>query len=67
MRTTARTGDASDLTGAGALYALVGTNGPQGPGWFVGVTGDKVLVIYCEGEKSGTAALQVAQKYFRIR
>jgi len=67
MRTTARTGDASDLTGAPGLYALVGTNGPQGPGWFVGVTGNTVMVIYCEGEKSGTAALQVAQKYFRTR
>ena len=27
----------------------------------------KVVVIYTEGEKSGTAALQVAQKYFRIK
>lgn len=67
MRTTARTGDASDLTRAPGLRALVGTNGPQGPGWFVGLQDNKVVVVYCEGEKSGTAALQVAQKYFRIK
>lgn len=67
MAVTAKTGDASDLTSAPGLKALVGTNGPQGPGWFVGVQGGKVLVIYTEGAKSGTAALQVAQKYFRIR
>ncbi len=66
MTTTAKTGDASDLTRAPGLKALVGTNGPQGPGWFVGIQGGKVIVIYTEGEKSGTAALQVAQKYFRI-
>lgn len=66
MTTTAKTGDASDLTQAPGLKALVGTNGPQGPGWFVGIQGGKVIVIYTEGEKSGTAALQVAQKYFRI-
>ncbi|GAA4641026.1 penicillin-binding transpeptidase domain-containing protein [Gordonia humi] len=66
MAKTAKSGDASDLTGAPGLRALVGTNGPQGPGWFVGIQGKKVLVIYCEGDKSGTAALQVAQKYFRV-
>ncbi|WHU46439.1 NTF2-like N-terminal transpeptidase domain-containing protein [Gordonia sp. L191] len=66
MTTTAKTGDASDLTSAPGLRALVGTNGPEGPGWFVGVQGGKVIVIYTEGPKSGTAALQVAQKYFRI-
>ncbi|WLP88911.1 NTF2-like N-terminal transpeptidase domain-containing protein [Gordonia sp. NB41Y] len=67
MTTTAKTGDASDLTKAAGLRALVGTNGPEGPGWFVGVQGGKVIVIYTEGPKSGTAALQVAQKYFTIR
>ncbi|MYR07186.1 peptidase [Gordonia sp. SID5947] len=67
MAVTAKTGDASDLTGAPGLRALVGTNGPQGPGWFLGLQGGKVIVIYCEGDKSGTAALQVAQKYFRIK
>lgn len=67
MTTTAKTGDASDLTGAPGLRALVGTNGPQGPGWFLGVQGGKVIVIYCEGDKSGTAALQVAQKYFKTK
>ncbi|WP_420041706.1 NTF2-like N-terminal transpeptidase domain-containing protein [Gordonia sp. MP11Mi] len=66
MTEVAKTGDASDLTGAPGLRALVGTNGPQGPGWFVGLQGGKVLVIYCEGDKSGTAALQVAQKYFKV-
>lgn len=67
MTTTARSGDASDLTNASGLRALVGTNGPDGPGWFVGVQGGKVIVIYTEGPKSGTAALQVAQKYFKIK
>ncbi|GAC86089.1 putative penicillin-binding protein [Gordonia paraffinivorans NBRC 108238] len=67
MTATATTGDASDLTRAPGLKALVGTNGPQGPGWFVGIQGGKVIVIYTEGEKSGTAALQVAQKYFTIK
>ncbi|MGC5247163.1 NTF2-like N-terminal transpeptidase domain-containing protein [Gordonia sp. DT219] len=67
MTTTAKTGDASDLTNDPGLRALVGTNGPDGPGWFVGVQGGKVVVIYTEGPKSGTAALQVAQKYFRIQ
>jgi len=67
MTTTAATGDASDLTRAPGLKALVGTNGPEGPGWFVGVQGGQVVVIYTEGPKSGTAALQVAQKYFTIK
>lgn len=67
MTTTVKSGDASDLTSAPGLKALVGTNGPQGPGWFIGIQGGKVIVIYTEGEKSGTAALQVAQKYFRIQ
>ena len=66
MAATARTGDASEITGAPGLRALVGTNGPEGPGWFVGISGGKVIVVYCEGERSGTAALQVAQKYYRI-
>lgn len=66
MSSTARTGDASDITGAPGLRALVGTNGPDGPGWFVGISGGKVLVVYCEGARSGTAALQVAQKYYRL-
>ncbi len=66
MATTARTGDASDITGAPGLRALVGTNGPQGPGWFVGISGGTVIVVYCEDERSGTAALQVAQKYYRL-
>ncbi|MGB3887118.1 NTF2-like N-terminal transpeptidase domain-containing protein [Gordonia sp. (in: high G+C Gram-positive bacteria)] len=66
MTQTAKTGDASDLTKAPGLKALVGTNGPQGPGWFVGTQGGKVIVVYCEGAKSGTAALQVAQKYFNL-
>ncbi|MEO9326317.1 NTF2-like N-terminal transpeptidase domain-containing protein [Gordonia aurantiaca] len=67
MTATAATGDASDLTRAPGLKALVGTNGPQGPGWFVGVQGGQVIVIYTEGERSGTAALQVAQKYFTLK
>ncbi|WP_439030502.1 NTF2-like N-terminal transpeptidase domain-containing protein [Gordonia terrae] len=67
MTATAATGDASDLTRAPGLRALVGTNGPEGPGWFVGLQGGQVVVIYTEGPKSGTAALQVAQKYFTIK
>ena len=67
MRKTATSGDASDLTGAPGMRALVGTNGPQGPGWFVGIDGGKVLVVHCAGERSGTAALQVVQKYLRVR
>lgn len=67
MRTTAASGDASDLTGAPDLRALVGTNGPQGPGWFVGITRGQVIVVHCAGEKSGSAALQVVQKYLRQR
>ena len=67
MTKTVATGDASDLTNAPGLKALVGTNGPQGPGWFLGLQDGKVVVIYTEGEKSGIAALQVAQKYFRIK
>ena len=35
-------------------------------GSFVGVSGRTVIVVYCEGERSGTAALQVAQKYYRL-
>ncbi|ALG86276.1 NTF2-like N-terminal transpeptidase domain-containing protein [Gordonia phthalatica] len=67
MAVTAKSGDASDITGAPGLRALVGTNGPQGPGWFVGSQGGTVIVIYCEGDRSGTAALQVLQKYFRVK
>ncbi|WP_040524370.1 NTF2-like N-terminal transpeptidase domain-containing protein [Gordonia effusa] len=67
MATTAKSGDASDLRRAQGLKALVGTNGPQGPGWFVGIQDRKVIVIYTEGAQSGTAALQVAQKYFTIK
>ena len=64
---TATTGDASDLTNASGMQALVGTNGPQGPGWFVGISGSKVFVVYCEGERSGTAALAVAQRFLTPR
>lgn len=67
MRDTATTGDASDLTNASGMRALVGTNGPQGPGWFVGISGSKVFVVYCEGERSGTAALAVAQRFLTPR
>lgn len=67
MAATVRRGDASDLTGAKGLRALVGTNGPDGPGWFLGVIDNKVIVIYSEGQRSGTAALQAAQKYLKVR
>lgn len=67
MVATVRTGEASDLTNAKGLRALVGTNGPDGPGWFLGIIDKKVIVVYCEGERSGTAALQAAQKYLKVR
>ncbi len=67
MVATVRRGDASDLTDAKGLRALVGTNGPDGPGWFLGLVDNKVIVIYTEGSRSGTAALQAAQKYLRVR
>ena len=67
MVATVRTGDASDLRNANGLRALVGTNGPNGPGWFLGIIDKKVVVVYCEGEHSGTAALQAAQKYLSVR
>lgn len=67
MKATAADGDASDLVNAPGLRALVGTNGPQGPGWFVGIQGDRVFVVYCEGEKSGSAALAVAQRFLTPR
>ncbi len=67
MRDTAADGDASDLVNAGGLRALVGTNGPQGPGWFVGIQGNRVFVVYCEGERSGSAALAVAQRFLSPR
>lgn len=67
MKSTAGTGDASDLTSAPGLRALVGTNGPQGPGWFVGIQGGQVIVVYTEGDRSGSAALAVAQRFFTPR
>lgn len=63
MVATVKTGDASDLTRSAGLSGLVGTNGPQGPGWFVGVRNGVALAIYCAGDKSGTAALQVMQQF----
>jgi len=63
MAAVVKNGDASDLTRDAGLTALVGTNGPQGPGWFVGVRNGVALAIYCAGAKSGTAALQVMQQY----
>jgi hypothetical protein len=63
MAATVKTGDASDLRRDAGLTALVGTNGPQGPGWFVGVRNGVAVAIYCAGAKSGTAALQVMQRY----
>lgn len=67
MKSTAGTGDASDLTSAPGLRALVGTNGPHGPGWFVGIQGGQVIVVYTEGDRSGSAALAVAQRFFTPR
>ncbi|GED96153.1 penicillin-binding protein [Gordonia crocea] len=67
MATTVRRGDASDLTDAKGLRALVGTNGPDGPGWFLGIIDNKVIVVYTEGQRSGTAALQAMQKYLKVR
>lgn len=67
MVATVRRGDASDLTDSKGLRALVGTNGPDGPGWFLGLVDNTVIVVYTEGERSGTAALQAVQKYLKVR
>ena len=67
MVATVRRGDASDLTDSKGLRALVGTNGPDGPGWFLGLVDNTVIVVYTEGERAGTAALQAVQKYLKVR
>ena len=65
MTATAATGDASDLTRAPGLRALVGTNGPEGPGWFIGYRGDQAFAILVSGERSGAGSLQVAGAYLK--
>lgn len=57
--TMSPSGDGSDLAST-KVRGLVGTNGPQGPGWFVGYQGDKVFAVMVTGDKSGAGSLQVA-------
>ncbi|MFT4011773.1 MAG: hypothetical protein QM655_17210 [Nocardioidaceae bacterium] len=60
--TMSPTGDGSDLAGT-KVRGLVGTNGPEGPGWFIGFRGDQAFGIMVSGEKSGSGSLQVAGAY----
>ncbi len=65
MRAAVADGDASDLRPKDGMLALVGTSGPQGPGWFLGTYGGRALAVYCAEEKSGTAALAVVARYLK--
>lgn len=60
--TVSPSGDGSDLVSS-KVKGLVGTNGPQGPGWFVGYRGDQAFAIMVSGERSGSGSLQVAGSY----
>lgn len=62
--TMAPSGDGSDLTSTG-VRALVGTNGPNGPGWFIGFHGDQAMAIMVTGPASGSGALQVARAFLK--
>ncbi|MFC7755456.1 NTF2-like N-terminal transpeptidase domain-containing protein [Tsukamurella soli] len=60
--TMAPSGDGSDLAGT-KVRGLVGTNGPDGPGWFIGFRGDQAFAIMVTGPTSGAGSLQVASAY----
>ncbi|MET9327250.1 NTF2-like N-terminal transpeptidase domain-containing protein [Tsukamurella sp. NPDC003166] len=62
--TVAPSGDGGDLAATKAK-GLVGTNGPEGPGWFIGYRGDQAFAIMVTGEKSGSGSLQVAGAYLK--
>ncbi|MGV7636576.1 NTF2-like N-terminal transpeptidase domain-containing protein, partial [Mycobacterium kansasii] len=54
--TVSPSGDGSDLVSTKAK-GLVGTNGPEGPGWFIGYRGDQAFAIMVSGERSGAGSL----------
>ncbi|GAA1072700.1 penicillin-binding transpeptidase domain-containing protein [Tsukamurella spumae] len=62
--TVSPSGDGSDLVATKAK-GLVGTNGPEGPGWFIGYRGDEAFAIMVTGERSGSGSLQVAGAYLK--
>ncbi len=62
--TVSPSGDGSDLV-ASKAKGLVGTNGPEGPGWFIGYRGDQAFAIMVSGERSGSGSLQVAGAYLK--
>ncbi|WP_159103223.1 NTF2-like N-terminal transpeptidase domain-containing protein [Tsukamurella sp. 1534] len=62
--TVSPSGDGSDLVST-KVKGLVGTNGPEGPGWFIGYRGDQAFAIMVTGEKSGSGSLQVAGAYLK--
>lgn len=62
--TVSPSGDGSDLVSTKAK-GLVGTNGPEGPGWFIGYRGDQAFAIMVSGERSGAGSLQVAGAYLK--
>ncbi|WP_461166958.1 NTF2-like N-terminal transpeptidase domain-containing protein [Tsukamurella serpentis] len=62
--TISPSGDGSDLV-ATKVKGLVGTNGPQGPGWFIGYRGDQAFAIAVTGDRSGSGALQVAGAFLK--
>ncbi|WP_248490212.1 NTF2-like N-terminal transpeptidase domain-containing protein [Tsukamurella sp. PLM1] len=62
--TVSPSGDGSDLVST-KVKGLVGTNGPEGPGWFIGYQGDQAFAIMVTGERSGSGSLQVAGAYLK--
>ncbi len=62
--TVSPSGDGSDLTTT-KVKGLVGTNGPEGPGWFIGYRGDQAFAIMVTGDRSGSGSLQVAGAYLK--
>lgn len=62
--TVSPSGDGSDLVST-KVKGLVGTNGPEGPGWFIGYRGDQAFAIAVTGERSGSGSLQVAGAFLK--
>ncbi|CAM3960016.1 NTF2-like N-terminal transpeptidase domain-containing protein [Tsukamurella strandjordii] len=62
--TVSPSGDGSDLVATKAK-GLVGTNGPEGPGWFIGYRGDQAFAVMVTGERSGSGSLQIAGSYLK--
>lgn len=57
--------DTADLTASG-IQCIVGTQGPEGPGWLWGFVGDRAIAILVSGPQSGAGALQVAGYYLGV-